>query len=110
MQKLILLFVLISTIALSEETYQNNTNLAPSEMPVICGHPDYVHKFIINKGFQLENASLGRAGARPDGEPVMLITTYSKNDQIVATVDIPTGESTCIMYHTFDRSDIKVNN
>ena len=110
MQKLILLFVLISTIALSEETYQNNTNLAPSEMPVICGHPDYVHKFITNKGFILENASLGRAGARPDGEPVMLITTYSKNDQIVATVDIPTGESTCIMYHTFDRSDIKVNN
>jgi len=107
MQKLILLFVLISTIALSEETYQNNTNLAPSEMPVICGHPDYVHKFIINKGFQLENASLGRAGARPDGEPVMLITTYSKNDQIVATVDIPTGESSCIMYHTFDRTELK---
>lgn len=107
MQKLILLFVLISTIALSEETYQNNTNLAPSEMPVICGHPDYVHKFIINKGFILENASLGRAGARPDGEPVMLITTYSKNDQIIATVDIPTGESTCIMYHTFDRTELK---
>jgi len=107
MQKLILLFVLISTIALSEETYQNNTNLAPSTMPVICGHPDYVHKFIINKGFQLENASLGRAGARPDGEPVMLITTYSKNDQIVATVDIPTGESSCIMYHTFDRTELK---
>ena len=107
MQKLILLFVLISTIALSEETYQNNTNLAPSTMPVICGHPDYVHKFIINKGFQLENASLGRAGARPDGEPVMLITTYSKNDKIVATVDIPTGESSCIMYHTFDRTELK---
>ena len=107
MQKLILLFVLISTIALSEETYQNNTNLAPSEMPVICGHPDYVHKFITNKGFILENASLGRAGARPDGEPVMLITTYSKNDQIVATVDIPTGESSCIMYHTFDRTELK---
>lgn len=107
MQKLILLFVLISTIALSEETYQNNTNLAPSEMPVICGHPDYVHKFITDKGFQLENASLGRAGARPDGEPVMLITTYSKNDQIIGTVDIPTGESTCIMYHTFDRTELK---
>ena len=110
MQKLILLFVLISTIALSEETYKNNTNLAPSEMPVICGHPDYVHKFITNKGFILENASLGRAGARPDGEPVMMIVMYSKDDQIIATVDIPTGESTCIMYHTFDRSDIKVNN
>lgn len=110
MQKLILLFVLISTIALSEETYQNNTNLAPSEMPVICGHPNYVHKFITNKGFILENASLGRAGASADGEPVMMVVMYSKDDQIIATVDIPTGESTCIVYHTFDRSNLKVNN
>ena len=57
----------------------------------------YVHKFITNKGFILENASLGRAGARPDGEPVMMIVMYSKDDQIIATVDIPTGESTCII-------------
>ena len=111
MQKtLIFLFVLICTATLSEESYQNNTNLAPSTMPIICGHPDYVHKFITNKGFILENASLGRAGASADGEPVMMVVMYSKDDQIIVTVDIPTGESTCIMYHTFDRSDIKVNN
>ena len=37
----------------------------------------------------------------------MMVVMYSKDDQIIATVDIPSGESTCIMYHTFNRSDIK---
>ena len=110
MKKLILLFVLICTVTLSEETYQNNTNLIPSEAPVICGKPEYVQKFIKDKGFILEIASLGRAGAKPDGEPVMMVVMYSKEDQIIATVDIPSGESTCILYHVFNRSDIKVNN
>lgn len=102
----LILLLGVSSISTAEE-YTNNFNLAPSEMPVLCGHPDYVHKFIIGKGFELENASLGRAGAKPDGEPVMLITTYSKDDQMIGTVDIPTGDSTCIMYHTFDRTELK---
>ena len=110
MKYLILLFVLFSTIVLSEEkvpeSYENNTNLAPSTMPVICGKPDYVHAFILRRGFQLENASLGRAGAVPSGQPVMMVTHYSKENQIVATVDIPNGQSTCIMYHTFDRTTL----
>jgi len=111
MKKLILLFVLLCTAASGEEKpkyeYENNPNLAPSTMPVICGHPNYVHKFITGKGFALENASLGRAGAQPKVEPVMMISMYSKEDQLVGTVDIPSGESTCIMYHTFNRTELK---
>ncbi len=102
----LLLGVTTTSIAEEDKSYQNS-NLAPSEMPVLCGHPNYVHKFIIDKGFELENASLGRAGAHPKGEPVMMITTYSKDDQMIGTVDIPTGDSTCIMYHTFDRTELK---
>jgi len=98
----------LSSVSTAEEDYTNNFNLAPSEMPVLCGHPDYVHKFITNKGFKMETASLGRAGAKPDGEPVMMITTYEneEHNQSVATVDIPSGESTCIIYHTFDRTNL----
>jgi len=36
----------------------------------------------------------------------MMVTHYSKENQIVATVDIPNGQSTCIMYHTFDRTTL----
>jgi len=102
----LILLLGVSSISTAEESYTNNFNLAPSEMPVLCGHPDYVHKFIIDKGFTMDEASLGRAGAKPDGEPVMMITRYVNDDQVVATVDIPTGESTCIMYHTFDRTKL----
>ena len=79
---ILLLGVATASVAEEDKSYQNS-NLAPSEMPVLCGHPDYVHKFITGKGFVLENASLGRAGAHPKGEPVMMITTYSKDDQML---------------------------
>jgi hypothetical protein len=93
------------------DEYMDNPNLAGGTVPVICGEPIYVYEFIASKGFIPETASLGRAGAEATGDPVMMVTEFQMKDQKIYTIDIPTGEQTCILVHTFNRTSlIKENN
>ena len=52
--------------------------------------------------------SLGRAGSKPDGEPVYMVTTYEKDDQVLVTVDLPSAGETCILFHTYNKSEVKM--
>tara|TARA_B110000285_G_scaffold225450_1_gene283720 strand:- start:961 stop:1341 length:381 start_codon:yes stop_codon:yes gene_type:complete len=93
-----------------EHSYIDNPNLAGGTVPVICGEPTYVYEFIASKGFIPETASLGRAGAEATGDPVMMVTEFKMEDQKIYTIDIPSGEQTCILVHTFNRTSLTKEN
>jgi hypothetical protein len=35
-----------------------------------------------------------------------MITYYENEDQTLVTVDIPGAEETCILYHTFNKTEV----
>jgi len=35
-----------------------------------------------------------------------MITYYENKDQVLVTVDIPASMETCILFHTYDKSEV----
>lgn len=73
-------------------------------VPALCGPVDVMQEFIDDKGMRPENISLGRAGSKPEGEPVYMVTYYvNKEDKTtMAVLDVPSGSERCILYYSFD--------
>ena len=74
------------------------------QMPVICGTSESVIAFIEKNEMTLVNVSVGRDKAKPDGEPVFIVSyyvdsTYTQSLVVMSTMD---GMESCMLYTTFD--------
>jgi len=104
MKKIIIGFLLFCTSVFANEelTY----DLYWQQVPAVCGAPPEVQRYISDEDFKPVHLSLGRTASLPDGEPVYMVTYYEKEDQILVTVDVSGGNETCIMFRTFNKSEV----
>ena len=88
---------LLSANANSEELYTVN-------VPVLCGNPDSIQKYLDYNGFKPLHLSLGRSGMVKDGEPVYMLTYMVNEDSTenVTVLNLPSNLESCILYHAFD--------
>ena len=49
-------------------------------VPVVCGASEEVMRYLEDKGFRLESLSVGREGAKPDGDPAYWVSYYLNKD------------------------------
>jgi len=98
MKKIIIGLLLFCTTA-----FANPYGFYQIQMPVVCGTPEAIENYIKLKNFDAVGISLGRAGSRPDGDPVYLLTFYANpNNESLITMDIPSGAERCILFHSFN--------
>jgi len=104
MKKIILILSLLCTgvFANEELTY----DLYWQQAPVVCGSPPEVQRYIYDEDFEPVHLSLGRASSQPDGEPVYMISYYENEDQILVTVDVAGATETCILFRTFNKTNV----
>lgn len=103
MKKLILGLLLFFGVAKAEtdiSTYQ----FYVENLPSVCGPSQEVEKYANDNNYEPLNWSLGRAGSEATGEPVFIITYWINTDftQTMTTVTVPSGETSCIIYVSFD--------
>ena len=94
--------MLLCTSVFAEETY----DLYWQQIPAVCGAPPEVQRYISDEGFKPVHLSLGRVSSLPDGEPVYMISYYENDDQILVTVDVSGANETCILFRTFNKSEV----
>lgn len=103
MKKLILGLLLICNFALAETDY-DKYGFYLQQLPGVCGPQEEVQRFAEDHDFIPLNYSLGREGSQPDGQPVFVVTYWVTEDvtQSMATIQIPNGDESCILYISFD--------
>ena len=94
--------MLLCTSVFAEETY----DLYWQQVPVVCGAPPEVQRYISDEDFKPVHLSLGRVSSLPEGEPIYMISYYEKDDQILVTVDVSGASETCILFRTFNKSEV----
>ncbi len=74
------------------------------QMPVICGTSESVLAYIKKNKMVLVNVSVGRDSARPDGEPVFIVSYYVDPTYTISLVVMSTmnGMESCMLYKSFD--------
>ena len=75
-----------------------------THVPVICGTTDRVKSYLEEYGFELDYMAMGRRGAKPNGEPVYMVSHFlnEKLDQAITVITAPSGLESCMMYKAFD--------
>ena len=94
--------MLLCTSVFAEETY----DLYWQQVPAVCGAPPEVQRYISDEDFKPVHLSLGRVSSLPDGEPVYMISYYENDDQILVTVDVSGANETCILFRSFNKSEV----
>ena len=97
---LIALTLLWSTISYADiEDYDFFT----MNMPMLCGLPATVDKYIEDNKFVVINMSFGKENGKQDGE-ILFAIKYQINDkyQTIAVAETPTDPTKCILFVTFD--------
>ncbi len=108
------ILITMSTFAVAEEVKPSPLPEIPKEnlqgqlywlqMPVICGTSDSVLAYIEKNEFTLVNVSVGRDKAKPEGEPVFIVSyyvdpTYTQSLVVMSTMS---GLESCMLYKSFD--------
>jgi len=103
--------ITMSTFAMAEQETSPLPEM-PSEqgqlywlqMPVICGTSESVLAYIEKNEMTLVNVSVGRDRARPDGEPVFIVSYYVDPTYTISLVVMSTmnGLESCMLYKSFD--------
>ena len=94
--------MLLCTSVFAEETY----DLYWQQVPAVCGAPPEVQRYISDEDFKPVHLSLGRVSSLPEGEPVYMISYYENDDQILVTVDVSGANETCILFRSFNKSEV----
>lgn len=80
-------------------------------LPAICGTFDEVQRYIKDRDgdITVSSVGLGRSQSHPDGDVVFMVTLYNSADgtQETATVQIPDNEEVCMVYHIFNKTEVK---
>ena len=108
MKKLILtiiisLFSFVSVNA-EEDRLESLPGVWWENVPSVCVPNDTLKEFADRKDFQPLSMSYGRNGGQPDGDIVYIITFWVsiESNQQMASVQVPNGEYSCVLYRTFD--------
>ena len=101
--------ITMSTFAMAEESPlpempNEQGQLYWLQMPVICGTSESVLAYIEKNEMTLVNVSVGRDRAKPDGEPVFIVSyyvdpTYTQSLVVMSTMN---GMESCMLYKSFD--------
>ena len=101
--------ITMSTFAMAEESPlpempNEQGQLYWLQMPVICGTSESVLAYIEKNEMTLVNVSVGRDRARPDGEPVFIVSYYVDPTYTISLVVMSTmnGLESCMLYKSFD--------
>ena len=66
----IIIGLIFSTIATANEDWDpTKYEFRWMHVPVVCGTSEEVMRYLEDKGFRLESLSVGREGAKKDGDP-----------------------------------------
>ena len=115
MKKLLLSIIgllFFMSVAMAEKTPPNSIEPLQPEteqklywmsMPVICGTQENVEEYLKTFNFIMANMSVGRAGAKEDGEIVYYVTYWISEDftQSIAVVTNMGATESCMMYKSF---------
>tara|TARA_A100001515_G_scaffold134916_1_gene125452 strand:- start:358 stop:729 length:372 start_codon:yes stop_codon:yes gene_type:complete len=73
-------------------------------VPVVCGPSEEVQRYLKDNNFELDSVSIGREGAKKDGDPAYWVSYFVNEDRTesVSAITSPTGNETCMMYRSFD--------
>ena len=77
------------------------------KVPTLCLPNEILWEYANEKGMQPLNVSYGRAGAKPDGEIVYIVTYWVgiETNETMASVQVPEGDYSCVLFRTFDTQD-----
>ena len=101
MKKLLLLICLLwnTTSYADFENYE----LFGMNMPMMCGTPESVDRYIEDNSFTPINISFGKERAKPDGIALYAVTYYINDKaETLAVAETPTDPYKCMIFHTFD--------
>ena len=72
--------------------------------PSVCVKNEILYAFTKKKELQIFNISYGRAGGKPDGEVVYVVTYWVDflRNTSMATVTTPNSVNSCVLFRTFD--------
>jgi len=105
-----LVFLFAMTLVWNHAKAEDNTTdykLYWMQMPMMCGSPDDVERYIRDNKFVAVNVSFGKENAKEDGLMVFVITYYiNDKHQTLAVADTPNDPYRCMIFHTFD---LKIN-
>lgn len=73
-----------------------------TQVPALCGAPEDIQKYVDHRDLQPHLLSLGREGMKETGEPVYMVTIYTSETEMMATIDVPSGTERCVLFHSFD--------
>ena len=81
-------------------------NFFSTGIPILCGTPDEVGRYTKDKGFEVFNVSVGKAGARPDGEVVYYVFYWFQpsGTQTMVTISNLNMTESCILYHSYEKT------
>jgi len=98
----LILLTIASIVKANEDLRAYNFHI--QELPAVCGTQNEVEKYAEDNNYVVLNYSLGREGSDPTGQPVFVVTYYVNEDvtQTMATVVVPSSDSACILYITYD--------
>ena len=101
---ILLLSIIFSTSAIAQDWEPEKYDFRWMHVPVVCGTSEEVMRYLEDKGFRLESLSVGREGAKPDGDPAYWVSYYlnENNTESVSAVTSPSGHETCMLYRSFD--------
>ena len=101
----IIIGLIFSTIATANEDWDpTKYEFRWMHVPVVCGTSNEVMRYLEDKGFRLESLSVGREGAKKNGDPAYWVSYYINKDytESVSAVTSPSGHETCMLYRSFD--------
>lgn len=106
MKKIIILICLLwSSLVFAEQADDRATkyNLRWMSMPMMCGMPADIDRYIIDNKFTPVTVSFGKEDAKEDGRMVFAITYYiNDKHQTLAVAETPNDPYKCMIFHTFD--------
>ena len=87
-----------------EDRLDNLPGIWCENVPTVCVPNDTLKEFAARKDFQPLSMSYGRNRGQPDGDVVYIITFWVsiESNQQMASVQVPNGEYSCVLYRTFD--------
>ena len=103
MKKLLILICLLWSTISYAEIESEGYDLFGMSMPMMCGLPAVVDKYIADKKFTAINVSFGKQGSDSEGEILFAIKYYiNDNHQTLAVAESPNDPYKCIIFHSFD--------
>jgi len=91
-------------VAKSEDLSPSDFELYTRNVPIVCGQYQNILVYLDYYDFEAIYTSVGKAGARSDGDPVFGMVLYLNKDktEMISVMGVPYDTELCMMYRTFE--------